>query len=84
MTVAERSASKEVTLTAYVEWDECVRAYVGSVPGVSGAHSQGATLDELRDNLQDVLGMLAEAGMLEQDELPCFVGLQQIKVALQE
>lgn len=82
MAVAERSASRELTLTAYVEWDESVRLYVGSIPGVSGAHTQAATLDELRDNLRDVLETLAEEGMIEQDELPCFVGLQQIKVAV--
>ena len=79
---AERPASREVTLTAYVEWDESVSRYVGSIPGVSGAHTQGATLDELRDNLRDVLETLAEEGMIEQDELPCFVGLQQITVAV--
>lgn len=82
MTVAERPAHTEVTLTAYVEWDECVSRYVGSVPGVAGAHTQAATLDELRENLRDVLETLAEAGMLERDELPCFVGLQQIKVTV--
>ena len=82
MTVAERSAGKELTLTAYVEWDESVSLYVGSIPGVSGAHTQASTLDELRDNLRDVLETLAEEGMLEQDELPCFVGLQQITVAV--
>ncbi len=82
MTVAERSTSKEVTLTAYVEWDECVRCYVGSVPGVPGAHTQAATLDELRENLREVIELLAENGMIEQDELPCFVGLQQIKVTV--
>ena len=82
MTVAERSTGREVTLTAYVEWDECVNLYVGSIPGVSGAHTQAATLDELRDNLRDVLETLAEAGMIDQDELPCFVGLQEVKVTV--
>ena len=72
------------TVMAYVEWDECVRAYVGSVPGVSGAHSQGATLDELRDNLRDVLGGLEETGLLDHEEIPCFVGLMSIDVALPE
>ena len=82
MTTAERSASREVTLTAYVEWDECVSLYVGSIPGVAGAHTQAATLDELRENLRDVLETLAEEGMLEQDELPCFVGLQQLEITV--
>ena len=90
MTTAERSATAErpaartLTVTAYVEWDESVRLYVGSVPGIPGAYTQGATLDELRDNLRDVLETLAEADMLEQDELPCFVGIQQLEIAVAE
>lgn len=34
--------------------------YVGYIPGFPGAHSQGKTLDELRDNLQEVIAMLLE------------------------
>jgi predicted RNase H-like HicB family nuclease len=30
------------------------------VPGFVGAHSQGETLDELRENLQEVIEMLLE------------------------
>ena len=52
------------TFTAYVEWDEEVRLFVGVVPGIPGAHTQGATLDELRDNLREVLELLAEEGEL--------------------
>jgi predicted RNase H-like HicB family nuclease len=33
---------------------------VGHVPGFPGAHSQGATLDELQANLQEVIAMLLE------------------------
>ncbi len=29
--------------------------YVGQVPGIPGVHSQGATLQELRENILDVL-----------------------------
>jgi predicted RNase H-like HicB family nuclease len=36
--------------------------YVGSVPGFPGAHSQGETLDELQENMQEVIGMLLEDG----------------------
>ena len=50
--------------TAYVEWDEEVQLFVGSVPGIRGAHTQAATLDELRDNLREVLELLAEEGEL--------------------
>lgn len=34
--------------------------FVGYAPGVAGAHSQGETLDELRRNLAEVIGMLLE------------------------
>jgi predicted RNase H-like HicB family nuclease len=33
--------------------------YVGYIPGFPGAHSQGASLDELDSNLQEVLSMLS-------------------------
>jgi len=35
------------TFTAYVEWDPDMKLYVGSVPGIPGAHTQAETLDEL-------------------------------------
>ncbi|MCY4391846.1 MAG: type II toxin-antitoxin system HicB family antitoxin [Chloroflexi bacterium] len=70
------------TFTAYVEWDEEVQLFVGSVPGIRGAHTQAATLDELRDNLREVLELLAEEGELSASEAPRFVGLQQLDVAV--
>lgn len=36
--------------------------FVGFVPGFSGAHSQGETLDEVNRNLHDVIEMLLEDG----------------------
>ena len=36
--------------------------YVGYVPGVPGAHSQGKTLDELDANLREVVAMILEDG----------------------
>lgn len=33
---------------------------VGYIPDVPGAHSQGSTLEELRENLREVLEMLSE------------------------
>jgi len=35
---------------------------VGYVPGFPGAHSQGATLEELHANLQEVIAMLVDDG----------------------
>jgi predicted RNase H-like HicB family nuclease len=48
-----------------------------------GAHSQASTLDELYKNLQEVVQLYLEE--LEEDELnnlPDFVGFQQISAAL--
>lgn len=33
---------------------------VGYIPGLPGAHSQGATLDELNRNLKEVIGLLRQ------------------------
>jgi len=62
-----------------VERDPDTELYVGYVPGWPGAHSQGATVDELRTNLQEVLAMLLEDGepRLESE----FIGVQTIQVA---
>jgi predicted RNase H-like HicB family nuclease len=69
------------TLTAYIEFDEETKLYIGIVPGIPGAHTQAASLDELRSNLQEVLELcLEEEGGLR-ERLPKFVGVQQIEVA---
>ncbi len=46
---------KKYTVTAYIEQDSETGLYIGIVPGLTGAHSQGATLDELKSNLQEVI-----------------------------
>jgi predicted RNase H-like HicB family nuclease len=48
------------TFTAVVERDPETKLLVGYVPGFSGAHSQDATLEELRENLREVISMLLE------------------------
>ena len=65
--------------TAVIERDTDTGLYVGWVPGFSGAHSQGETLDELRTNLKEVIEMLLEDGdpRLESE----FVGTQTVEVA---
>jgi predicted RNase H-like HicB family nuclease len=52
--------------------------YVGYVPGFPGAHSQGETLDELRENMREVIAMLLEDGdpVLEAE----FIGTQTVEV----
>ncbi len=48
------------TFAAYVEWNPETSLYVGVVPGIPGAHTQGATLDELHMNLKEVLALCLE------------------------
>ncbi len=66
------------TFTAFIEWDPETKLYVGTVPGIPGAHTQGATLDELNRNLREVLELCMKKSKL--DDLPQFVGLQQIQI----
>jgi predicted RNase H-like HicB family nuclease len=66
------------SFTAVVERCPDTGLYVGYVPGFSGAHSQGASLDELRKNLEEVIGMLLEDG--EPNLEAQFVGTQTIQV----
>lgn len=68
--------------TAYIEYDPETKLYVGTVPGLPGAHTQGITLDELQENLKEVLELCLEEYEGQIDELPQFVGLQQIEVAV--
>lgn len=73
---------KPETFTAYIEWDPATRLYAGTIPGVRGAHSSGATLDELRDNLKEVLELCLEEDGDRDENPPKFVGVQQIEVAV--
>lgn len=50
------------TYTAVVEKCAETGLFVGYIPGFPGAHSQGETLDELRQNMQEVLRMILEDG----------------------
>jgi predicted RNase H-like HicB family nuclease len=65
--------------TAVIERCPDTQLYVGYVPGVPGAHSQGETLDELHASLHEVIAMLLNDGepKLEAE----FVGTQTVVVA---
>jgi predicted RNase H-like HicB family nuclease len=66
------------TYTAVIEKCMDTGLYVGYVPGVPGAHSQGVTLDELSENLREVLELLAEEGEPQTDGQ--FVGTQILTI----
>lgn len=64
--------------TAVVERCTDTGLFVGHIPGFPGAHSQGATLDELAANLREVVELLFEEGEPELEGE--FVGTQQIVI----
>lgn len=66
------------TYTAVVERCPATRLYVGYVPGLPGAHSQGETLEELNDNLREVIALVLEDGEPEMDGE--YVGTQTVMV----
>ena len=65
--------------TAVIELDADTGLYVGHIPGWPGAHSQGATVDELLANLREVIEMLLEDG--EPEFGAEFVGTHTVRVA---
>lgn len=67
------------TFTAIVEKCPDTHLYVGYVPGFPGAHSQGATLDELNANLKEVIEMLLDDGEPRFESE--FIGTQNVVVA---
>ena len=62
-----------------IERDPKTGLFVGYVPEFPGAHSQGASLDELNANLREVVEMLLEDGEPELDSE--FMGIQTVVVA---
>jgi predicted RNase H-like HicB family nuclease len=48
------------TFTAVIEFDAESGMYIGSVPQLPGAFTQGPTADELRKNLVEVIKLVLE------------------------
>ncbi|HEY5791843.1 MAG TPA: type II toxin-antitoxin system HicB family antitoxin [Chthoniobacterales bacterium] len=64
--------------TAVVERCSETGLFVGFVPGFPGAHTQGESLDELRENLKEVVSMLLEDG--EPNLEAEYIGTQTVTV----
>lgn len=77
-----KSKPKTRTFTVVVEYDPEVKVYVGTVPGLHGAHTQGETLEELEANLKDVIELCIEEFGEPEADAPRLVGLHQIEVAV--
>ncbi|HYJ84606.1 MAG TPA: type II toxin-antitoxin system HicB family antitoxin [Pyrinomonadaceae bacterium] len=67
------------TFTAVVEKCADTGLFVGYVPGFPGAHTQGASLEELNQNLKEVIEMLLEDG--EPALNSEFVGTQTVMIS---
>ncbi|TKJ36359.1 MAG: hypothetical protein CEE38_11100 [Planctomycetes bacterium B3_Pla] len=69
-------------ITGYIEKDAETGLYVAIVPGIPGAHTQAETLDELQKNLKEVVELcLEEMDPEAKEQIPEFVGIQQLEVA---
>ncbi|MFM9838890.1 MAG: type II toxin-antitoxin system HicB family antitoxin [Cyclobacteriaceae bacterium] len=71
------------TFTAHIEKDSETGLYIGFIPSLPGAHTQGETLDELHKNLEEVAALCMEE--LTENELQIqleFIGTQQILVTV--
>lgn len=67
------------TFEFVVEQDSDTGLYVGYVPGWPGAHSQGASMDEVERNLREVVAMLLEDGEPKLESQ--FIGVRTVQVA---
>ncbi len=77
--IKEGTVSAMSTYTAVVERCPDTGLYVGYVPGFTGAHSQGETLEELNANLKEVIALILEEGAPAMAGE--FVGTQTVVVA---
>lgn len=74
---------KVFNLIAHIEKDAESGMYMGFFPSVPGAHTQAKTLDDLNIRMKEVLELCLETmSEQERNEIPVFVGTQQISVAV--
>lgn len=63
-------------VTSYIEYDPESKMYIGIVPAVPGAHTQGETLDEVQKNLKEVVELcLQEMDASEKSLMPKFIDI---------
>jgi predicted RNase H-like HicB family nuclease len=53
--------------------------YVGEVPQLKACYTQGKTLDELMENIQEVIRLCLEDE--DPDYIPEFVGIQKVEIS---
>lgn len=70
------------SFTAHVERYPETRLYAETVPGLRGAHTQDATMDELSGDLEEVVSLCLSEYEGDTSDIPRFVGLQQVGIAV--
>ncbi len=71
------------SFTAFIEKDPESGLYVGTVPGLPGAHTFAETIDDLQVKLAEVVTLcLEEMDHAEIASLPVFAGISQVEVAI--
>lgn len=70
------------SFTAYIEQDPETGIYVGMVPALPGAHTQGHNVEELRERLKEVIELYLEEDDSPPEYKPRFVGLLEIEVTV--
>ncbi len=71
---------KNLKFTILIQKDPGTGFYVGYVPNMPGAHSQGETVEELKLNLKEAISLCIEEG--EPIILSEFVGTDELEVAV--
>ncbi len=71
---------KNLKFTILIQKDTETGFYVGYVPNMPGAHSQGETVEELKLNLKEAISLCIEEG--EPIILSEFVGTDELEVAV--
>lgn len=69
------------TFTVIIEKDPG-GGYVASVAELPGCHTQGDTLDELRENVREAIELYLEDEDVTVSELPEFVGVERVEVSV--
>jgi predicted RNase H-like HicB family nuclease len=81
----EASAMNKYRIQVLIEQDEDGK-YIASCPSLQGCYTQGDTIEEAMENIQDVIEMCLEELLEEQKEIkpfyPQIIDIKQIKVAL--
>jgi predicted RNase H-like HicB family nuclease len=68
---------------AFIERDVESDMYIGTVPGIAGAHTCAESIDELQVKLAEVISLCLEEMMDDEIEnIPVFTGVSQIEVVI--